>query len=796
MKRVLLLVMFCLSVAGGELPDIRQLVNARTDDPALLFFEGDVPAFHLTEGAAARPYSVTVKDYAGNTVYSGECRNGSLNLPPLPCGYFRLSLSGVSGELGFGVLKPRRDSRIREKRPSPYAVDVAIYSGFSYRGDPLAGVEILAGICDKLGVGFVRNRLVWSSLEKDSGGNKLQGYRTVARILEGHGISSSVTFHDAPAGTKRDAAQALPSDLSAVYEFCRDISAAIPEVCAWEFWNEQDEYKAWEFAAAQKAAYLGFKAGNPRAQVTPGSFVLIPFTNESRNLFRNGIGMYFDLFNYHLYSPLRSYPAINRNVRELLSSFHLASKPVWITENGTYADGNSEVAKSVLSDVPAQSARQEMIWAEFVPKSQILSQSEGVDRTFTFILRRKQEGARQWGLLHPDLTAKPGAVTLAVLNYELGDAVFEGEFPAPRGFRAFLFRQPDGTRTLAVWKVSLLDTSPEKFLPGNYGETIERGELFFDDSGRLLAARPSVAAKKGAVDLSRITMSNAFGASVPVERGESCLIFPVENLVGYIDGLTGLVPPEAAVSSVLPADVEASEAGDKTIVLQAEVLNTPGKLRLTVYNFDRQTKDARIIASRDVKDLPPRIELPGMGKASCEVSVESGSARELEFVVESDCGKSSPLLIPCSELGMFTERSVPELLNPALWSGNSSGEMAIGLDPTQKELIFRSIYAPGTDRWSYPVFHPRAAGIDLTDAYGVAFEMKEEKPASANAPKTGTHLCWIDGKRYRIPSSYDKWTECRVLFPNHPEKIEAISIGLNPRCDDLTFRLRNFRVLR
>ena len=78
-------------------------------------------------------------------------------------------------------------------------------------------------------------------------------------------------------------------------------------------------------------------------------------------------------------------------------------------------------------------------------------------------------------MIRPDFSVKPAAVTLAVLNRELGDAEYAGELAAPEGIRAFLFTQPDGLQTLAVWMEATLDRSPEKFFPKEKVGEILRG---------------------------------------------------------------------------------------------------------------------------------------------------------------------------------------------------------------------------------------------------------------------------------------------------------------------------------
>jgi len=780
MMRIFFLTVMMLSgwlLTAAEPLDAQRLIAAANGDLSLLFREGEPLSFTLASPLSA--YEITVSDYAGQLVYSGKGEGGAFTIPAQSCGYYRIALKSsdmaIAGDRAFGVLAPRLDRRIELDQPSPYGVDMAVYNRLELNGDPMGGVKLLADVCGKLGVGFVRNRIVWELADNDKNGEILRGTGEVARILRKQAIQSTITFHDAPKRAKRTADQVFPSDLLAVYEFCRLLSSSMPEVTCWEFWNEQDMLNGREYASALKAASLGFKAGNPKVLVTPGSFFVCPFTQNVENMFRNQIGDYFDVFNYHVYLTLPEYPRTQALVRDLRSRYGLMAKPVWITESGTFADADSEIANGNVSETTVQSPRQELLWAEFVPKAHILNQAGGAARSFTFCLRRIQENKRQWGLLRPDWSAKPAAVTLAVLNHELGDAAYLGELAAPAGYRMFLYRQSDGSQSVAMWRTATLDRSNEKFLPKSQVGEIVPGQFVWSGG-----------------DFSQVKVVNAFGAPVTAAVKDGKLCFEATNFVNYLHHLQGL----AAVNVPAVADAAGMpEIGDKTVVLEAEPLAASGKLKLTVYNLSSQAKTGVINASGGVSGIPASITLSPMGKMVYELSVAREAPREIVFTPQFEEKSCSVLSISRQELGLFDEAAAPKFLTRDAWSVNSSGKMTITLDPVENVLTVNTVFAPGADRWSYPVFEVAKGNIDLTDAYGIAFEMKEDAPAET-VERTKTYLCWIDGKRYPIAPSFGQWTECKVFFPEQPEKIKKISFGLNPRYDNLTFRLRNFRILR
>lgn len=87
--------------------------------------------------------------------------------------------------------------------------------------------------------------------------------------------------------------------------FAQELSRTFKDkVRIWEFWNEQDIGfaldGAWDYAAAMKAAYLGFKAGNPDTLVASGGLSKTDLINYSHVMMQNGLKDYFDIFNLTL----------------------------------------------------------------------------------------------------------------------------------------------------------------------------------------------------------------------------------------------------------------------------------------------------------------------------------------------------------------------------------------------------------------------------------------------------------------------------------------------------------------
>lgn len=100
---------------------------------------------------------------------------------------------------------------------------------------------------------------------------------------------------------------------------------------------------AWDYAAALKAAYLGFKAAAPELPVAIGGYAGTDNFAYADAVMRNGAGEYFDIFNIHTYDSIRDYPEFMETVRSHMKRFGIEKLPVWFTEHGS-PDGGGRTA--------------------------------------------------------------------------------------------------------------------------------------------------------------------------------------------------------------------------------------------------------------------------------------------------------------------------------------------------------------------------------------------------------------------------------------------------------------------
>ncbi|MBI4605098.1 MAG: hypothetical protein HY721_24305 [Planctomycetes bacterium] len=301
------------SPEGGATP--------RADGPCLAFPAGEDAAFLLEAGGGpprARVLDVDGREAAPpavETTPAGALRLVARGLLP---GHYRLVMdTGAEADAArratpFAVLPPGIP---REPAAgTAIAADAALSWLVARPGAPLDGVREAIQLARRAGIRLLRDRIAWEEVEPRPGEYRWGRYDAVATACREAGIDVYQIFHASPSWSRADRdSKRMPDDLRAAYRFARAAAERFRgRVVAWEPWNEPDipvfsTDPADQVAAFQKAAYLGFKAGDPGAAVLmvslahpPGPFV--------EGFLENETGPFLDAYNYHTYEGLDGLP--------------------------------------------------------------------------------------------------------------------------------------------------------------------------------------------------------------------------------------------------------------------------------------------------------------------------------------------------------------------------------------------------------------------------------------------------------------------------------------------------------
>lgn len=340
---------------------------------------------------------------------------------------------------------------------SPVCVDSAT-AWFAYNDVPHQGR--LANLAALAGVNWVRDRLRWRDLQPVPGPlvAARTTYDTAAEAQRAAGLKVLQVFHDTPpwASEAPDAGGRFAPDLRHVFELARALAGRFKDrVAAWEPWNEANiatfgGHSVDQMCAWQKAAWLGFKAGDPGLIVGWNVTAAVPTPAHTEGVLANETWPYFDTYNIHTYDWSHAYAGLWAPARAAASG-----RPLWITE----ADrGTPHLKQGPWFD---QDPRFERLKAEWIAQSYASSLFAGSRRHFHFILGHYHEpNGVQFGLLRLDLTPRPAYVALATVGRCLAGARVLGRWRPGPDVHVYAFRAwPDGREhdVLVAWAEKEVD---------------------------------------------------------------------------------------------------------------------------------------------------------------------------------------------------------------------------------------------------------------------------------------------------------------------------------------------------
>ncbi len=801
-------------------------VAVKTDEPGNVFTDIQTPLFRLVSGPSSK-MDYEISSWQGASLAKGSWDASAekpLSLKQLPPGSYSMKLSGFAGAVPFSVVV---DPSKRAPNPESYfAMDTAQSWLCSKKPDnprqPKDGFKAASDLCKLAGLYMVRERMSWGEVADKPYELSWGRYMVNAKLLSERGIKISGMFHDAPKWAKRKPDNKLPDNLFALHSFAKSLATAYKGVMAdWEFWNEEDggflaDEGAWDFAAAQKAAYLGFKEGDPSIPVLNGAFCVYPLPVFDDLLFQNGCGDYFDILNHHIYNKFVQYPKIVSDLRDLLGRYGMREIPIWITENGSNYEGHGKM-DSFMKGLKEHDAEQELLMAEFTPKSQILLQSEGIARDFFFVLPAYNErgGGKAWGMLRWDYTAKPAYVAFANLTYQLASAKYLGTYELGEGIRGFLYEQPDSTQTLAFWSESELDKTSKDGSSIDMKNLLERPFGVNVGGGGVLSLFSSCPSFK---------LSDVMGLESQAFPKDGVLSLKATRYPAYLSGLRGLSPSKPA-PSVGSVRKEKDPKKDLTVVLKpllldgfamesktsASISGESGKIAFEIYNFDDVEKIGALSFSGKggrLEGLPSQTTLPPRGKVKVEARFFPESFRNDIVVEGSFNGKAvSPVKIPAFSFFALEKTSKVKSFdfeNPARWRSNSSGDMKASYDEAQKALKVSVKFKPNTDFWVYPEYVLKLPEESLKGAVGVSFEIKAEQKGGGKSYAAHFLMAVMENVKeageskhleYRAPSS--EWQKSFLFLDDagfDPANVKLLRLGMNPKEDELVYWVKNVKI--
>ncbi|NOY82064.1 MAG: hypothetical protein GXP31_13795 [Kiritimatiellaeota bacterium] len=458
--------------------------------PGNVFMEGETVRIPVPAALRDKTRFRRVTDERGEEVAQAAAVANSARpvtevvLGRLPLGWYRIEfLDAARRTVGWTSAAVLHRLGVPVPQDSPVCVDSATaWFAARYRPEEERAREVFATLAALAGANWIRDRLSWGEIE--TGPDKYAAptrYDSSARLATEHGLKTLQVFHSTP-GWAVDKAldgerggRRFPRDLRVLYRFCRTLAVRFKgRVFAWEPWNEANiggfgGHPINEMCSLQKAAYLGFKAGDPRVTVCWNVFAGGGNDLQTEGVLENEAWPYFETYNIHSYSAPGAYRDQFANARQAA-----CGRPLWISECGIRLPTRSAPPWGDMT--PADELRQ----AEFIARSVASSLYAGVDRHFFFILGNYIEHDVQFGLLRHDFTPRPGYCALAAVGRFLAGAECRGQLPleGKPETRAIVFRaRPDGRRQDVV--IAWAARATEWSLPGK-----ARIDGMFDYLGR------------------------------------------------------------------------------------------------------------------------------------------------------------------------------------------------------------------------------------------------------------------------------------------------------------------------
>lgn len=445
-------------------PRGRAIPQPLGDHPGNIFITGQAASVRLPENLTADVARWRLLDEQGREARSGPLAPAAvaahepLALGDLGPGWYRIEFD-TGSRTNVAWTSAAVLPRLRAPIPgdSPVCVDSA---SAWFATDDVPQQQRLANLAALAGVNWVRDRLRWRDLQPENGplAAAPTSYDTSADVQHAAGLKVLQVFHDTPPWareTPEDGGRFAP-DLRHAFELGRALAARFQgRVGAWEPWNEANiatfgAHTVDQICSWQKAAWLGFKAGDPEVIVGWNATTAVPTPAQTEGVLANETWPYFDTFNIHTYDWSHAYAELWTPVRDVVSG-----RPLWITESDR---GTPHRKQAPWFD---QEPRLERLKAAWLAQAYASSLFAGTRRHFHFILGHYHEpNGVQFGLLRLDLTPRPAYAALASVGRCLAGARILGRWRPGNDVNVYAFRAwPDGRESdvLVAWAEKEVD---------------------------------------------------------------------------------------------------------------------------------------------------------------------------------------------------------------------------------------------------------------------------------------------------------------------------------------------------
>lgn len=332
----------------------------------------------------------------------------------------------------FSVIE-KTENRVSD---SPFGVDFN-------RGELESHKELIKAI-SYTGIGYARVLTdVYQGYETPE---YMESYFNRFRQVEKQNGIKSLQVYDNWASTRTS-----PEDLFEAYNAHKHLAEQnVGRGSAYEIWNEQEssfyDQTADVYASYFKAAAIGISDGDSEALKMTGGFGSTSENFFVRQLMRNDIFNYADIYAYHSHSQVGT-GRKNIMLDEGVSRKHIDTarsydpkKMIWLTEAGC----NMNTDNTQIPDKQTLLSQ-----AKYYITSTAKALSFGVDKRFWFRTQHFMEGVTEWGTFSPNNQPYPAYNAIATTTKILGDGIYKGELTNMcGGLEGYMFS--NGTNDIAV----------------------------------------------------------------------------------------------------------------------------------------------------------------------------------------------------------------------------------------------------------------------------------------------------------------------------------------------------------